>query len=195
MVLLKEYFELVYLKAIRILIKHKQYYECRRYIAMYNIYKTSLNAKEKRLEGIGPLEGMMFIGLNPSVSSKLDNLWDDPYGKYFSEMLREAGINPEEIYITNLYKHSTPDNRALNDVEIQIGLKELREEIIMVDPVIIVALGTQVTDSIFPITATKRYTIVPIYHPSYIKRFPDERSKYIESLRRIKKYYESHRVH
>lgn len=140
----------------------------------------------KRLEGQGKIGGIMFIGINPSIHSKFGNIWEDPYGQYFGSFLEEAGIDKEEVYVTNFYKSSTPENRPLNEKEIEIGWKELEKEIIYVQPKVIIGLGKQVQETL---EAHHRFTQFPIYylaHPSYIKRFPDKKEEFINDLKQIK---------
>lgn len=128
----------------------------------------------KILKPEGVKDGLMFIGINPSIYSGLKSVWEDPYGQYFSYYLRLAKIDPLKIWVTNLYKKSTPDNRPLNKKE----LKEARtiwEEIKEVNPKLIVALGTQVMD-FFQISDKDsiqkigKYRFIGIYHPSYVHR-------------------------
>lgn len=143
-----------------------------------------------RLEPQGAFKGIMFIGQNPSVRSKLKNVWNDPYGKYFGEFLDQAGINKAEVWMTNLYKKPTEDNRSLTEKEISEGMEELLLEIRMVDPTVIVTLGTQVSEAV-----NKAVNAVNIWHPSFVNRFPGNKGRYVEELRSIKEKYDQKRIY
>lgn len=154
-----------------------------------------INKKKPYLRGQGPLNGMMFVGTNPSVRSKLENLWSDPYGKYFGNFLIEAGINPYGIYITNLYKHPTSDNRPLVINEIREGWNELLIEIGFVNPNIIICLGKQVQNQ-FNVKVNKlknwrTYRVYGLHHPSYINRNQSLKVEYINQLIKIKQLYDN----
>ena len=160
--------------------------------------KMLADKKKPYLRGQGPLNGVMFVGTNPSIKSKLGDLWTDPYGQYFGSFLREAGIDPYKIYATNLYKHPTSFNRPLSPEEIQEGWIELLIEIGFVNPNIIVALGKQVQEQ-FNIRTNelrnwKTYRVYGLYHPSYINRNQNLKVDYINQLIRIKQLYDNRKI-
>ncbi len=178
--------EKLYYSAIQSFYKMKRYDLMKRMIKINKLHQ--MKKKANRLEPSGHFEGIMFIGINPSEASSLTDIWSDPYGQYFGEMLDEAEINRKKIWITNLYKISTPGNRPLDESEMYEGKKELLDEIIMVNPSVIVALGNQV-QSIFK-DVYNSIPVVKLSHPSYIKRFAnsEKRSNFINSLRALKQY-------
>ncbi len=142
----------------------------------------------KRLEPSGVFNSLMIIGINPSEKSKLSDLKEDNYGRYFGTMLKEAGIELIDVWMTNLYKQPTEGNRPLNDAEMTIGMEELELEIEMIDPTAIVVLGKQV-QSLFR-DVYKGIPVVKLPHPSYIQRFQDKdrRSNFINQLRSLQQY-------
>ncbi len=71
-------------------------------------------------------EGRMFIG---------------PSGKVFDELLDEAGIQRDEIYMTNLIKCQLPKNRRPKRDEIEACSSFLEKEIALIDPKVLVPLG------------------------------------------------------
>jgi len=71
-------------------------------------------------------EGRMFIG---------------PSGKVLDEMLREAGVRREDIYLTNLVKCMLPKYRRPREDEIAACSPYLEEEIAIVRPATLVSLG------------------------------------------------------
>ena len=102
-------------------------------------------------------------------------------------------INHEKIYVSNLYKHPTLDNRPLNDVEVKEGWKELNFEIEFIKPIIIVALGSQ-TKKQFGVKEGelkdwKEYKVFGLQHPSYINRNQTLKVEYINKLKKVKQIY------
>lgn len=184
---------LIYGLAIKTCNKIGNFHLMKRWEAAYKLYKLRKLEKYPRLNGQGEFGGMFFIGTNPSIRSKLNNLWEDPYGIYFGDFLKEAGINKNEIYITNLYKYPTENNRPLEKEEIKRGREELALEIIMVNPTVIVPMGKQAEDE-FKNFKDKMFEIYPIYHPSYVNRFPENKGRFIEDLKKIKKINDKKRM-
>ena len=188
--------EIMYLGVIKFLRSQGSWHQLRRWEATFKLWKMRSSFKFPRLDGTGTYEGIMFIGINPSQRSKLENLWEDPFGIYFSSYLKEAEIDPEKIYFTNLYKYPTEENRILTNGEKEEGWNELVEEIKMVNPNIIVCLGNIVWDFLenkkkdiyFPVTLYK------ISHPSFIKRFPEKKVEYIKQLKKIKQINEQKNI-
>lgn len=71
-------------------------------------------------------EGRMFIG---------------PSGKVLDELLDEAGIGKDEVYMTNLIKCRLPKNRRPKQNEIKACSSFLEKEIALIDPKVLVPLG------------------------------------------------------
>jgi DNA polymerase len=79
-------------------------------------------------------EGRMFIG---------------PSGKVLDELLKEAGIDRKEIYMTNLIKCMLPQYRKPKQDEIQTCSQYLDKEIELISPGVISPLGYYGTKYIF----------------------------------------------
>lgn len=147
-----------------------------------------------RLNPSGKMGGIMLVGTNPSIHSKLTNIWEDNYGIFLKACLKEAGINHEEIWITNLYKRPTEKNRLLDDEEIDKGLQELLCEISVVNPKVIGMLGKQVQIAMDPdnngYIQLEEMNLVGLPHPSWIKLYatPEQKVDFINQLKRLKNY-------
>jgi uracil-DNA glycosylase family 4 len=172
--------------------------------AIKNYFKFMEKISPKgRLAPQGKLESIMFIGLNPSITSNFKDVWKDRYGLYLKICLDKSEISPEKIWMTNLYKKATDNNRVLLDSEIKEGMRELLFEIPYVRPKIIVVLGQQVHRAFGleeKYTFEKRalqckgevypVTLVAFPHPTYIQLYAtdDERSEFINQLKKLKEY-------
>lgn len=139
-----------------------------------------VNRLQGKLLGSGLGNYLMFVGLNPSIYSKR-KLWEDPYGKYFAKQLDFYGISKLHVYHTNLVKCSTKNNMELKEDYITACSQFLFEEIRLIEPRIIFAMGKQVIDffdtqlhgcSIFrlPEEEDDFYVVAGLYHPSYLAR-------------------------
>jgi len=92
-------------------------------------------------------EGVMFIG---------------PSGQVLEELLSQAGITREEIYMTNLIKCMLPKYRRPKEEEIKACSYYLDREIEIIDPQVLVPLGYYASKYIlgkygFPIPSKKEF--------------------------------------
>lgn len=104
-------------------------------------------------------------------------------GEILDELLRECGLNREQIYITNILKCHPPGNRDPKQEEKDACFPYLKYETFLLKPKIIVCLGRVAAQRIispdFKITREhgtwtyrKNYALTATYHPSAILRDP-----------------------
>jgi len=97
------------------------------------------------------LAEILFVGEAPG---KNEDLQGTPFvgaaGKFLEEMFRSIGLSREDVYITNIVKYRPPDNRDPHPEEIADCVPWLREQIILIDPVVIVTLGRHAMNHFFP---------------------------------------------
>jgi DNA polymerase len=134
-------------------------------------------------------EGRMFIG---------------PSGKVLDELLKEADINREDIYMTNLVKCMLPKYRKPKQDEIKICSGYLDEEIKMINPEVLVPLGYYAIKYIFDkyginlplksefeqvycrIFLTGDKKVFPLQHPAAVLYHSSIKEKVVEDYRKIK---------
>ncbi len=126
--------------------------------------------------GEGPLNAkVMFVGQNPGAD---EDEQGRPFvgraGKYLTRTLVEFGINREEVYITNIVKHVSPQNRKPYDDEVRACLPYLIAQIRIIKPQIIVLLGESAKET--PRIDGIEY--IQIIHPSAAMRFTKMREKF-----------------
>lgn len=128
---------------------------------------------------------LMLIGEGPG---EVEDQRGEPFvglaGQKLDEVLASAGIMREEVYITNVVKCRPPGNREPRSEEIERCRPYLEAQIALINPQIILALGNVPTrallDTNIGITTLrgqfKRWRgeidIFPIFHPSYLLRYP-----------------------
>jgi uracil-DNA glycosylase len=97
-------------------------------------------------------------------------------GKFLTELLQSAGLNREDVFITNVVKHRPPGNRDPLPDEIMACAHWLEQQIEAIDPDVVVTLGRFSMAKFFPgerigkihgqaKEVGGRY-IVPMYHPA-----------------------------
>ncbi|MEK0446760.1 MAG: Type-4 uracil-DNA glycosylase [Verrucomicrobiota bacterium] len=125
-------------------------------------------------------------------------------GELLEKMLRAMGFSREEVYIANILKcrpdlpPHTPGNRKPTPAEMERCLPYLREQIRIVQPKVMVALGATAMQGLFgrnePMAKLRSqwYSLgnIPVmatYHPSYLLRNQaiSERRKVWEDLLQV----------
>ncbi len=129
--------------------------------------------------GVGdPHARVMFIGEAPGRN---EDLQGEPFvgaaGKFLDELLGEAGLRRDEVYIANVLKCRPPGNRDPLPEEIETCTAFLREQIRLISPSVLVTLGNFATKFVLK-TGTGitrlhgspqqagRFVVLPSFHPA-----------------------------
>ncbi|MBD1161814.1 uracil-DNA glycosylase [Pelagibacterales bacterium SAG-MED15] len=146
---------------------------------------------------------LMIIGEGPDQK-------DDEVGKPFAgdagsllnKMFEAINIKRENIYITNVINYRPPDDRKPTISEINRYSKFLYEHISIIDPKIIVIMGSTAMETLVGsnykiskergkwkdiIIKGKTYLSIITFHPSYLLRQPDQKKYSWNDLKEIKK--------
>ena len=126
--------------------------------------------------GEGPIGAkVMFVGQNPGAE---EDQTGRPFvgraGKYLTKTLAEYGLRREDIYITNIVKHTSPQNRKPYPDEVEACLPYLIAQIGIIKPKIIVLLGASAKDT--PRVDGIEY--FEVVHPSAAMRFTKMRERF-----------------
>lgn len=132
--------------------------------------------------GEGSLDAdIVFIGEAPG---KKEDIEGRPFvgasGKFLNSMLEQAGMERDDVYITNIVKYRPPNNRDPKKSEKEEFWPYLVEQLEIIQPKIIATLGRHsmnyflpdavigdVHGDLFDITVGSHKTqIVPLYHPA-----------------------------
>ncbi len=101
-------------------------------------------------------------------------------GKFLNEMLAAAGLNREDVYITNIVKYRPPNNRDPRPAEKAAFWPYLLRQIEIINPRVIITLGRHSGLAFMPSMQIgrdhgqaqqlqiggRRRTIIPLYHPA-----------------------------
>ncbi|RLI27047.1 MAG: uracil-DNA glycosylase [Candidatus Hecatellales archaeon] len=162
--------------------------------------------RNKPVLGEGPAPArIMLVGEAPGY-------WEDrqgrPFvgaaGKFLNELLAEAGLKREEVYITNVVKCRPPGNRDPKPEEEEACAPYLERQLSLLRPSLICTLGSHATARILthfglkpqPITRIHgkafkagsllgEVTIIPLFHPASALYKPPMRSLQLEDWRRV----------
>jgi DNA polymerase len=102
-------------------------------------------------------------------------------GKFLNQVLAENCIDREEVFVTNVVKHITPENREPFSDEVEACLPYLQTQLQVVKPKTVVLMGTVAWRT--PRIASVEY--VEMVHPSAAMRFPRMRKRFLEDFRRL----------
>jgi uracil-DNA glycosylase family 4 len=134
--------------------------------------------------GEGPPDAtLMLVGQNPGAEEdKTGRPFVGRAGKFLNKILAKNGLNREELFITNLVKHTSPKNRKPLPDEIAACAPYLEEQIKTIKPKIVVLMGTVAWRA--PRVEGVEY--VETYHPSAAMRFTKMRKKFEEDFSALK---------
>jgi uracil-DNA glycosylase family protein len=163
---------------------------------------------------------VMLVGEQPGDQEDIQGRpFVGPAGKILDKALQEAGINREEVYVTNAVKHFKWEPRGKrrihkkpNSMEITACKPWIEAEIEVLQPDVIVCLGATAAQALlgrdFKVS-TQRGIWVPsplapfvmaTVHPSSLLRAPDEETRrremkrFIEDLSLVHEALKKHRV-
>ncbi len=157
---------------------------------------------KKIVLGVGSLDAtIMFVGEAPGAEEEIQGEpFVGPAGQLLTRMIQAMGLKREEVYIGNImnWRPQMPTaegreqvgNRPPNQEEMQYCLPYLRAQIEVVQPQVLVALGTTAAQGLLGFGTFKMLgeirgqwrefsgrPLMVTYHPSYILRNQSNRSK------------------
>ena len=117
-------------------------------------------------------------------------------GKLLNAMLFSMGLQRQEVFIANILKCRPPKNRDPKINEVEACEKYLRQQIALIKPKIILALGRIAAQNLLksdtPIGKMRgnsylypdtNLPVVVTYHPAYLLRSPREKRKVWQDIR------------
>ena len=156
---------------------NKQIRKCRK----CRLWKDAKNA----VPGEGPLNAkVMLVGQNPGAEEdKTGKPFVGRAGKFLNKILAKNGIRREDVFVTNIVKHLSPENRKPLPDEIEACAPYLEAQIKAVKPGIVVLMGKVAWQA----PRVEGVTYVETYHPSAAMRFTKMRKRFEEDFSALKK--------
>lgn len=144
-----------------------------------------------------PHARVLIVGEAPG---KNEDLQGKPFvgaaGKFLDELLEEAGLKREEVFIANVLKCRPPSNRNPQADEIEACAPFLREQTQSIDPWIIVTMGNFATQFILrtgtgitrlrgTVQQVGRFVVLPVFHPAAAIYDRSKRDVLLEDFRQV----------
>jgi uracil-DNA glycosylase family 4 len=148
---------------------------------IHNCHKCRLwKGANNAVPGEGPQDAkLVLVGQNPG---KEEDKTGKPFvgraGKFLNKILEEKGIKREDIFITNVVKHVTPNNRKPLPDEIEACKPYLKAQLETIKPKTVVLMGIVAAQA--PRLQDTRY--IETVHPSAAMRFTKMRKKFREDF-------------
>jgi len=145
----------------------------------------------------------MLIGEAPGVEEdKQGKPFVGRAGKLLTSMLQAMGLNRDEVFIANILKCRPPNNRDPKPEEVNACETYLKQQVLLVRPKIILALGRIAAQNLLKIDTPigkmrgnyyeypeLGIPVVVTYHPAYLLRSPREKRKSWQDLQLAMKLY------
>jgi uracil-DNA glycosylase family 4 len=124
-----------------------------------------------------PEAEVMFIGEGPGYhEDRQGRPFVGPAGAFLNELLASIGLDRSSVFITNVVKHRTPENRDPLPEEIAACADYLERQIAAINPKVIVTLGRYSMAIFFPTAKISQIhgqakfvggrIVVAMYHPA-----------------------------
>lgn len=158
-------------------------------------------SRKKVVFGAGNLHAtLMFIGDNPGVSEdESGEIFMGRAGELLTKMIENVlMLKREDVYIANIIKCKTPENRVPTLEEVSTCKPYLMQQIQTVNPKIIVALGSTSFHHLTgeydtPIDKIRgsvlqfgRAKLIPTFHPSFLLRNPSAKKEVYADMLKVR---------
>ena len=171
---------------------------------IFSIENCNLKENSKNLIlGDGNINSpIMLIGETPGSKEENSGLsFQGEVGTLLNKMLIAIDIKRENVYTTYSINFKTPEDRKPTSNEINRYSSFLKEHISIIDPKILVLLGSTAMEAVTGINRkisnergkwneiilnNKTYPIMITFSPSYLIRFPENKRYSWEDLKKIK---------
>ena len=137
------------------------------------------------MPGEGPANAkVMLVGQNPGAEEdETGRPFVGRAGKFLTKVLADNGIKREDVFITNIVKHTSPQNRKPFTDEVAACLPYLKIQISVIKPKMIVLLGASAKDT----PRLEGIEYVEVIHPSAAMRFNNMGNKFREQIAELAK--------
>ena len=142
---------------------------------------------------------LMFIGEGPGADEDAQGLpFVGKAGQLLDKMIFAMGYERDDVYIANIVKCRPPDNRKPVPAEVTACEGYLHEQIALVQPKVIVALGASAVEGLLKISGISKLRgtwrlyrgeipTMPTFHPAYLLRSPGEKRVVWDDLKLVMK--------
>ena len=145
--------------------------------------------------------GLCFVGEGPGADEDEQGLpFVGAAGQLLDKMIAAMGIEREDVYVCNIVKCRPPKNRTPEPEEMTACMPHLVEQLSLIEPQVIVALGKTAVQGLFGtaegITRIRgrwrlyqgRIAVMPTFHPAYLLRNPAAKREVWADLQLVLKH-------
>ena len=161
-----------------------------------DLHKTRQNV----VFGAGSLKAkLMFIGEAPGQDEDIQGLpFVGKAGQLLTKIIEAMSLKREDVYIANILKCRPPNNRAPLPTEILACGDNVRRQVELISPKVIVTLGKFASQTLLktetPISALRGkfqsyngIKVMPTFHPAYLLRNPEDKKLVWEDMQKVMK--------
>jgi DNA polymerase len=146
---------------------------------------------------------IMIVGEGPGQKEdELGKPFVDDAGQLLNKMFGAINIKRESVYITSVVNYRPPNDRKPEPAEINRYSEFLREHISIIDPKILILMGSTAMEALFGskikitkergvwkevIINNKTYIVMITFHPAYLLRQADQKKYSWADLKEIRK--------
>jgi uracil-DNA glycosylase len=137
--------------------------------------------------GEGPANAkIMLVGQNPGAEEdKVGRPFIGRAGKFLNKVLAANGIDRKEVFVTNIVKHLTPQNRKPLPDEVAACVPYLVAQVELVKPKVVVLMGAVAWQA--PRVEGVEY--MGTVHPSAAMRFTKMRTRFLSDFGTLGKQF------
>ncbi|MCD6355920.1 MAG: uracil-DNA glycosylase [Anaerolineaceae bacterium] len=156
------------------------------------------HSRKNAVPGAGPANAeIMLIGEGPGFYENEQGLpFVGASGKFLTQLLNDAGLPRETVFITNVVKCRPPENRDPQENELQACSAYLDKQIEIINPLVIITLGRFSMARYFQKARISKIhgkatwhdgrLIIPMYHPAAALHQPKLRSVIMQDFAQLK---------
>ena len=183
--------------------KHEKLIKLKQEIDSIEDCKLKKNASRIVFADGNMQSSIMIVGEGPGQKEdELGKPFVGDAGNLLNKMLEAIKIERKKIYITNVVNYRPPSNRKPEQSEINRYSKYLKEHILIIDPKILILMGSTAMEAILGsnkriskergqwkevIIKQKNFKTIVTFHPAYLLRKPDQKKFSWEDLKIIRK--------
>jgi uracil-DNA glycosylase family 4 len=162
--------------------------------------RCGLHAERKQAvfaRGTGS-SGVCFVGEGPGADEDEQGFpFVGKAGQLLDKMIEAMGLGRDEVYVCNIVKCRPPKNRKPEPDEMSACRPYLAEQLELIDPKVIVALGATAVEGLIGasggITRLRgnwrlykgKIAVMPTFHPAYLLRTPEAKREVWQDLQEV----------
>jgi DNA polymerase len=142
--------------------------------------------------------GVCFVGEGPGADEdRLGYPFVGAAGQLLDKMIAAMGLQRDDVYVCNVVKCRPPGNRKPTPDEMEACAPYLSEQLELIGPKVIVALGATAATGLLGLTLNitrlrgqwrlykGKLPVMPTFHPSYLLRQPDAKRLVWQDLLKV----------